>query len=195
VSSQEDAQDEPRPERWESSHSVTVGGAAVEYDAVVGSVMLRNDDDEITGELTYVAYFRTNAGAPAGRPLIFAYNGGPGSASFWLHLGIMGPRRVSTPVVGQQAPPPYTVVDNGYTLLDIADIVMVDPVGTGFSRPLGEADGSEFWGIEEDAASLSQFVRRFLSEHGAGTHRATSSARATGRLGPPSSRDTCRTPT
>jgi carboxypeptidase C (cathepsin A) len=96
---------------------------------------------------------------------VFAYNGGPGSASFWLHMGIMGPRRVRTPVVGQQAPPPYTLVDNAYTLLDKADIVMVDPVGTGFSHPLGDTPGSEFWGIDEDARSLTQFIRRFLSEY------------------------------
>lgn len=142
-----------------------LSGETVEYDAVVGSVILRDENEKATGELFYTAYFRTNGRSPVTRPIIFAYNGGPGSASFWLHMGIMGPRRVMTPNVGQQAPPPYPIVDNQYTLLDRADIVMIDPIGTGFSRPAGEAEGKDFWGLEEDARSLTQFIRRFLSEN------------------------------
>jgi carboxypeptidase C (cathepsin A) len=158
---------EPKPANWTTKHSIQLGGAAVEYDAVVGSIILRDDKEKATAELFYTAYFRTGRGAgdASARPLIFSYNGGPGSASFWLHMGIMGPRRVRTPEVGQQAPPPYEIVDNQHTLLDVADIVMVDPVGTGFSRPAGEAEGKSFWGLDEDAASLTQFVRRFLSQH------------------------------
>ena len=157
--------EDPEEARWESSHSIEVGGETVEYDAVVASTTLTNDEGEDAAKLFYTAYFRTN-GAPSGeRPLIFSYNGGPGSASFWLHMGIMGPRRVVTPEVGPQGAPPYPLEDNAYTLLDMADIVMVDPIGTGFSHPLEGADGSDYWGIDEDARSLSQFVRRFLSEY------------------------------
>jgi carboxypeptidase C (cathepsin A) len=156
---------EPEPSRWESHHAIDLGGERVEYDAVVGSIVLRGDDGEATAELFYTGYFRTNAPNPSSRPVVFAYNGGPGSASFWLHMGIMGPRRVATPDVGPQGPPPYPLVDNQYTLLDMADIVMIDPVGTGFSLPVGDTPGSAFWGIDEDAASLTQFVRRFLSEY------------------------------
>ncbi len=156
---------EPEPSRWQTSHSIVVNGETVTYDAVVGSTILRDDEEKATGELFYTAYFRTNGGDPAGRPIIFSYNGGPGSASFWLHMGIMGPRRVVTPNIGQQAPPPYPLVDNAYTMLDMADIVMIDPIGTGFSRPAGEAEGKDFWGLDEDAASLTQFIRRFLSEN------------------------------
>lgn len=157
---------EPEPLNWTSSHSITVGAQTVAYDAVVGSIILRDDKEKATAELFYTAYFRTNGAEAASRPLIFAYNGGPGSASFWLHMGIMGPRRVVTPIVGQQAPPPYPMEDNQYTLLDQADIVMVDPVGTGFSLPVGEATGEDFWGLDEDARSLTQFIRRFLSQYG-----------------------------
>jgi carboxypeptidase C (cathepsin A) len=156
---------EPEPSRWESHHAIDLGGERVEYDAVVGSIVLRGDDGEATAELFYTGYFRTNAPNPSSRPVVFAYNGGPGSASFWLHMGIMGPRRVATPDVGPQGPPPDPLVDNQYTLLDMADIVMIDPVGTGFSLPVGDTPGSAFWGIDEDAASLTQFVRRFLSEY------------------------------
>jgi carboxypeptidase C (cathepsin A) len=157
---------EPEPSSWTSSHSITVGAETVAYDAEVGSIILRDDQEKATAELFYTAYFRTNGSDAASRPLIFAYNGGPGSASFWLHMGIMGPRRVVTPIVGQQAPPPYPMEDNQYTLLNQADIVMIDPVGTGFSRPTGEAKGEDFWGLDEDARSLTQFIRRFLSQHG-----------------------------
>ena len=165
VCAQEDAPPEPTPSRWESHHSISVNGETVEYDAVLGSTILRDTQEKATAELFYTAYFRTNGGDPSTRPIIFAYNGGPGSASFWLHMGIMGPRRVVTPNVGQQAPPPYPLEDNEYTLLDKADIVMIDPVGTGFSRPAGEATGADFWGLDEDARSLTQFIRRFLSEY------------------------------
>jgi len=156
---------DPTPSRWESSHSIVVGGETVAYDAVVGSIVLRDDKEDATAELFYTAYFRTNGQSASERPVIFAYNGGPGSASFWLHMGIMGPRRVVTPNVGQQAPPPYPIEDNQYTLLDIADIVMIDPVGTGFSRPAGKTEGKQFWGLDEDAQSLTQFIRRFLSQY------------------------------
>ncbi|MYE43102.1 MAG: peptidase S10, partial [Acidobacteria bacterium] len=80
--------------RWESSHSIEMNGETVEYDAVVASTTLMNADGEDAGKLFYTAYFRTNGAPDRERPLIFAYNGGPGSASFWLHMGIMGPRRV-----------------------------------------------------------------------------------------------------
>ena len=151
--------------RWESSHSIMMDGETVEYDAVVASTTLTNDEGEDAAKLFYTAYFRTNGAPSQERPLIFAYNGGPGSASFWLHMGIMGPRRVVTPEVGPQGAPPYPLEDNAYTFLDIADIVMVDPIGTGFSHPLEGVEGSDYWGIDEDARSLAQFVRRFLSEY------------------------------
>lgn len=151
------------PADWTSRHTLQIGGQTVEYTATVGSIVLRDESEAPTAQLYYTAYLRTNAPNRATRPVIFSYNGGPGSASFWLHMGIMGPRRVRTPEVGQQAPPPYEIVDNAHTLLDVADIVMIDPVGTGFSHTLGEAEGSDFWGLDEDARSLTQFIRRWLS--------------------------------
>ncbi|MDP2957713.1 MAG: hypothetical protein Q8N53_14905 [Longimicrobiales bacterium] len=157
--------EDPEPADWTTHHSIQLGGQTVEYDATVGSVILRDEKEAATAELYYTAYLRTNAPDRARRPLIFAYNGGPGSASFWLHMGIMGPRRVRTPVVGQQAPPPYEIVDNAFTLLDVADIVMIDPVGTGFSHTLGDTPGSDFWGVDEDARSLTQLIRRLLSRY------------------------------
>ena len=150
---------------WDSEHTITVGDRTVEYDARVSGITLTNDDGDPAAELWYTAYFRTNGAPSRDRPLVFAFNGGPGSASFWLHMGIMGPRRVVTPDVGPQGAPPYPLEDNAYTILDIADVVMVDPIGTGFSRTLGDTPGSEYWGIDEDARSLTRFIRRFLSEY------------------------------
>jgi len=156
---------EPKASRWESHHSIVMGGETVKYDAIVGSIILRGEKNAPTGELFYTAYFRTGVPDPKTRPIVFSYNGGPGSASFWLHMGIMGPRRVVTPDVGPQGGPPYPLVDNEHSLLDEADIVMIDPIGTGFSLPAGEAKGKDFWGIDEDAASLAQFIRRFLNQY------------------------------
>ncbi len=156
---------DPQPAHFESHHSIQMGSETVEYDAVVGSIILRDEEEDATAELFYTAYFRTGVEGSSPRPIMFSYNGGPGSASFWLHMGIMGPRRVVTPVLGHQPPPPHTLVDNQYTLLDKTDIVMIDPVGTGFSSPIGDTPGSDFWGIDEDAASLAQFIRRFLSQN------------------------------
>ncbi|MDE2883258.1 MAG: hypothetical protein OXP70_15510 [Acidobacteriota bacterium] len=162
---QENGSEAAGKSRWETSHSIEMDGETVEYDAVVANTTLTDEDGEPAGKLFYTAYFRTNGAPSRERPLIFAYNGGPGSASFWLHMGIMGPRRVVTPEVGPQGAPPYPLEDNAYTLLDMADIVMVDPIGTGFSHPVGDTEGSYYWGIDEDARSLAQFVRRFLSEY------------------------------
>ena len=165
AAAQENGAEAAEKSRWESSHSIVMDGETVEYDAVVASTTLTNDQGEDAAKLFYTAYFRTNGAPSQERPLVFAYNGGPGSASFWLHMGIMGPRRVVTPEVGPQGAPPYPLEDNAYTLLDMADIVMVDPIGTGFSHPLEGSEGSDYWGIDEDARSLAQFVRRFLSEY------------------------------
>ena len=153
------------PEYWRSHHSVRVAGQAIEYDAVVGSIILRDDQQKPTGKMYYTAYTRSGVQDVTHRPITFSYNGGPGSSSFWLHMGIMGPRRVSVPGVDHADPAPYNVVDNEATLLDKTDIVMIDPIGTGFSHPLGDTPGRDFWGVDEDARSITQFIQRFLSQH------------------------------
>ncbi len=155
----------PTPAHWKTHHSIVVDGQTIDYDAVVGSIILRDSEQKPIAEVYYTAYTRTGVKDESKRPILFAYNGGPGSSSFWLHMGIMGPRRVVVTGTGHLPPAPYKVVDNKYTLLDRTDIVMVDPVGTGFSHPLGDASGSQFWGVDEDARSLTQFIQRFLSQH------------------------------
>ncbi|MGD8320677.1 MAG: hypothetical protein PVJ02_09490 [Gemmatimonadota bacterium] len=157
--------EDPTPAHWESHHSVAVGGQTVQYDAVVGSIILRDSEQKATAEMYYTAYFRSGVQDTSRRPILFSYNGGPGSSSFWLHMGVMGPRRVSTPGTEHTDPAPYTIEDNPATLLDKADIVMIDPVGTGFSHTLNDTPGKTFWGLDEDGRSITQFIQRFLSQH------------------------------
>jgi carboxypeptidase C (cathepsin A) len=156
---------DPAPAHWTTHHSIRVGDQTVEYDATVGSIILRDGDEKAIAEMYYTAYTRSGVTELSHRPVLFAYNGGPGSSSFWLHMGIMGPKRVSTPGTEHAGPAPYEIVDNPSTLLDRTDIVMVDPVGTGFSHPLGDTEGREFWGLSEDGRSITQFIQRFLSQH------------------------------
>jgi carboxypeptidase C (cathepsin A) len=155
----------PSGTAYKSHHSVVVGGETVEYDAVVDRIIIRNESGDSTGEIYYTAYTRSGQTDISQRPVMFAYNGGPGSSSFWLHMGIMGPRRVRVLSAEHAPPAPYQIVSNPFTLLDKTDIVMIDPVGTGLSRTLGEAEGTEFWGVDEDATSLTQFIQRYLSQN------------------------------
>jgi len=97
---------------------------------------------------------------------MFAYNGGPGSSSIWLHMGILGPRRVVVNDQGYAPPPPSERVANAYSILDVTDIVMIDPIGTGFSKPLGDAKGADFWGVDQDIKSVGQFIKRYVSDSG-----------------------------
>ncbi|MEO8479450.1 MAG: peptidase S10, partial [Gemmatimonadota bacterium] len=150
----------------ETHHTATIGGKQVSYDATVGSIILRNAKDEPIGELVYTAYTRTGAGAGTNRPLMFAYNGGPGSSSVWVHMGLLGPRRVDIPDAEHAPPPPYHLVDNEYSMLDVADLVFIDPIGTGYSKPIAPGKGTDFWGVDQDASTLAQFVSRYLSETG-----------------------------
>lgn len=156
---------DPTPANWTTHHSTRVGGQVVEYDATVGSIILRDDKEKAIAEMYYTAYVRTGVADKGKRPVMFSYNGGPGSSSFWLHMGVMGPKRVTTPGTGHASPAPYSVVDNPATLLDKTDIVMIDPIGTGFSHPLGDTEGKQFWGLSEDGHSITQFIQRFLSQH------------------------------
>lgn len=154
-----------KPERTVTQHTIVIGGQRIEYDATVGSIILRDSTDEPIATVFYTAYTKRGVRDETQRPIAFAYNGGPGSSSVWLHMGAFGPRRVVTPDTAHAAPPPYPIVDNQYSPLDKTDLVFIDPVGTGFSKPLGKAKGKDFWGVDEDVRSLAQFVSRYLSQN------------------------------
>jgi carboxypeptidase C (cathepsin A) len=158
---------EPREESSVTEHTLRLGGQTVAYRATAATMLLRNDSGAPVGSLYYTAYTRTDAGSDRSRrPLAFVYNGGPGSASAWLHMGAFGPRRVVTPDAAFAPPAPYQVVDNASSLIDVADLVFLDPIGTGFSRPVGRGQGRDFWGLDEDAAALAQFIYAYVSRNG-----------------------------
>src|SRR5205814_10688013 len=110
--------------------------------------------DASIGVLYYTAYTRADANDPSQRPIAFIYNGGPGSASAWLHMGAFGPRRVVTTDAAFTPPPPYQTVDNANSLIDVTDMVFIDPIGTGFSKPAGKGTGRDVSGVGEGAEAL-----------------------------------------
>ena len=156
----------PRAENSVTSHSVVVGGMPVAYTATAGTLIVRNEKDEPWASMGYVAYVRKDAGEPGKRPITFAYNGGPGSSSVWLHMGVLGPKRIVVSDPGPTPPPPYRLVDNGASLLDRTDLVLIDPVGTGISRAVGDAKDKDFWGVDPDIDSVSRFIRQWVTENG-----------------------------
>jgi carboxypeptidase C (cathepsin A) len=117
-------------------------------------------------QVFFVAYVADDVGDPAARPLTFAFNGGPGSSSVWLHLGGLGPRRAQLSDAGEALPPPSKLVDNESTWLPKTDLVFIDPVGTGYSRPAPGEDAKQFWGYKEDIQSVGDFIRLWTTKYG-----------------------------
>ena len=169
----EDANTEPEektseivePMHFESTGSVTIGGKKIEYTATAGTLVMKNEKDEPIAEFGYTAYVQKGRDK-TNRPIMFAYNGGPGSASMWLHMGILGPVRTVVEDKGFASTGPFRRVSNEYSILDRADLVMIDPVGTGFSRAAGETKGEEFWGVDQDIVSVSDFIARYITDNG-----------------------------
>ncbi len=155
-----------KPEHVTTQHTATIGGQRIDYDATVGDVILTDGDGNPTAAVYYTAYTRKGVRDAAQRPITFAYNGGPGSSSIWVQMGAFGPKRVDIPDTEHAPPPPYHLVDNQYSPLDVTDLVFIDPVGTGFSHPLGKATGKDFWGVDQDVQSLAQFISKYLSQSG-----------------------------
>ena len=155
----------PEAKTWVTQHRMTLGGAPLAYTAAAGTMLISNDKDEPVALFGYTAYTKDGADRAA-RPIVFAYNGGPGSASAWLHMGILGPKRTKLDDLEANTRGPFRTVENEHTILDRADLVMIDPVGTGFSRVVGKGDPKDFWGVDQDARSVSDFIVRFLNQSG-----------------------------
>ena len=160
-------QAKPVPEArvWVTRHKARIGGSSVAYTATAGTILMKNDKDEPIALFGFTAYTQDGA-VPVTRPIMFAYNGGPGSASAWLHMGILGPKRTDLTDLESNTRGPFRTVDNEFSILDRADLVMIDPVGTGFSRPVGKGEGKDFWGVDQDIQSVSNFIVRYLGDHG-----------------------------
>lgn len=156
----------PQAASSSTAHQVQIDGQTIRYTATVGWLIMKDEKDRPIARFGYTAYTREGTKSLAERPVTFAFNGGPGSSSIWLHMGILGPRRIVVNDGGYTPPPPARYVDNGYSVLDATDLVMLDPIGTGFSKPLGKARGKDFWGVDQDIRSVGAFIKRYVSENG-----------------------------
>ncbi|MEJ2297826.1 MAG: hypothetical protein P8X94_04845 [Woeseiaceae bacterium] len=157
--------DAPEAKTWVTEHSARIGGKTVEYTVTAGTMLMKNAEDKPQALVGFTAY--TKKGTEAGtRPIMFAYNGGPGSASLWLHMGVLGPQRAVIEDIGQGGKGPFRRVENAYSIIDESDLVMIDPVGTGFAKPVGEGKGEDFWGVDQDIKSVSEFIVKYVTENG-----------------------------
>ena len=145
-------------------HQTTVDGKLLKYTAAAGRLPIKRGDGRIEAEMFYVAYTLDGQDA-AKRPLTFAFNGGPGSASIWLHMGALGPRKVVLQPDGFMPPAPYRMEDNPYTLLDKSDLVLIDAIGTGFSRAADSELFKKFWGVKGDIEAFSEFIRLYITRN------------------------------
>jgi carboxypeptidase C (cathepsin A) len=190
----DDKNDEPKP--VVTHGKVTIDGREFEYTATAGKMVMKTDEGDPKAEVFFIAYTKrgksdadkkakekkkdgadTNANdrvsrdakaerAAAKRPITFAFNGGPGSASVWLHLGMLGPKRVKLDSDARELPPPHELIPNEYSLLDKTDLVFIDPVSTGFSRPVKGEDKRQFHGYDEDLRSVGQFIHDYTTKYG-----------------------------
>ncbi len=162
-----------------TKHTVVIGGREIKYSVTTGTMVLKEEaekEGKAEGEKAKAAVFfvaytldteedADSAAHRRTRPLTFSFNGGPGSSSVWLHLGVLGPRRVLMGEDGEQLPPPFRLVDNEYSLLDMTDLVFIDPVSTGYSRAVKGEKAREFHNFKKDIASVGDFIRLYTSRY------------------------------
>ena len=167
VSAQQDstAKQDPPARTFTSEQTVTFDGRTVNLDATTGTLRLRDENDKPIANFGYTSYIAEGQEDGSPRPIVFAYNGGPLSASFWLHIGILGPKRIATEDLLFNTTPPFELVNNDYSVLEVADLVMIDPVGVGFSQPVAEAEWKDFWGTDQDIRGIGLFIQQFLIEN------------------------------
>lgn len=148
-----------------TKHTVVIDGKTISYTATAGALILKNEKDEPIALFGYTAYTKDGESDLTKRPVTFAYNGGPGTSSYWLHMGIIGPRKVVLNDPYTVPPAPYKMEDNNNSILDVSDIVMIDPVGTGLSRAVGKAKDKDFWGVDQDIKSVSTFIKQYITQN------------------------------
>lgn len=178
---------EEKEEFVETKHRTTINGELLEYKAIAGTLLIKDEKCKPKANIFYVSYLKEGNVDCGKRPISFCFNGGPGASSVWLHLGVLGPKKVYLDKEGS-ATPPYCLVDNEYSLLDATDLVFIDPVSTGFSRAIPVEDAKQYHSFEEDVKIMAEFIRlyitryqrwespRFIVGESYGTIRATSLA-------------------
>jgi carboxypeptidase C (cathepsin A) len=158
-------EDKKYPDPSTTNHSVTIDGKAVCYTATAGTLPIKKEDGKETAAIFHIAYTSGGAEGHSKRPITFSFNGGPGSSSVWLHLGILGPKRVKLDSFGRQPSPPFSLVENEFSLLDKTDLVFIDPVSTGYSRVSDDGKAKDFHGVEQDVESVGEFIRLYLTRN------------------------------
>jgi carboxypeptidase C (cathepsin A) len=148
-----------------TKHQLKLGNTVINYTATAGFMLMKDENDSLKAKVFYVAYTKDGEDTSK-RPVLFAYNGGPGSSSVWLHMGAIGPKRVVLSDKGEMLQPPFSYVDNEYTWLDKTDIVFIDPMLTGFTRPAHGVDKDDFTGYENDTRFVGDFIRLYTSKNG-----------------------------
>ena len=159
------AKEESEEKKTDTKHSITAQGHKIDYTARAGFLTLKDRENKPTADLFYIAYTQDGNTNLAHRPVTFSFNGGPGSSAVWMELGLLGPRRVVLEKDGGPVPPPYRLQDNEFTLLGDTDLVFIDPVGTGFSRATKADDARRFYGVQEDVASVADFIRLYTTRN------------------------------
>jgi carboxypeptidase C (cathepsin A) len=150
-------------------HTLTLDGRKIAYTATAGNAVLKDDDGTAKASVFYIAYTRDpeprQPPDPANRPVTFSFNGGPGAASLWVHMGAFGPKRVARDDEGMALPPPARLIDNEFSLLDVTDLVFIDPVSTGYSRPAPGQDAKQFHGVRQDIEWVGEFIRLWVTRN------------------------------
>ena len=155
----------PEEKSVPTKHSLMIDGREIKYTATAGTIILKLEDGTPKASIFYIAYTKDDVSDPAQRPITFSFNGGPGAASVWLHLGALGPRHVQMGDAGALLPPPYKLVDNEYSLLDVTDLVFIDPVSTGYSRAVPGETPNQFHGVTQDVESVADFIRLYTTRN------------------------------
>ena len=156
----------PEIQKSVTQHTGKFNGQTVKYTVTAADTHLKNDKGEAVASIFSIAYTKDGVKDASKRPVTFMFNGGPGSASLWLHMGVFGPKRIDVPSDAQNAgAAPYSVTDNPLSLLDVTDLVFIDPVGTGYSRVIGKGKGKDFWGLNEDAKSVAKFIQIYVTKN------------------------------
>lgn len=167
---QEQKKEEPQPipeaKEFVTTHQGTFGGKLIKYKAVAGETYLKNDKGEPVASIWSVTY-KLDGAENTNRPVTFVFNGGPGSASVWLHMGFFGPQitKVDSDASQDDGGAPYPLINNSHGMLDITDLVFIDPVGTGYSRVIGKGKTEDYWGLMEDAKSIAAFMREWVTKN------------------------------
>jgi carboxypeptidase C (cathepsin A) len=153
------------PKPIEKKHEMKLGKKTLKYSTTTGMMPLKNEKGETEANIFFMAYTLDDVKNKAERPLSFVFNGGPGSASVWLHLGAVGPKRVVMQDGGWMPQPPYRLEDNPHTWLDESDLVFIDPVGTGYSRAVNPDNNKKYWSLKSDLESVAEFIRLYLGQY------------------------------